>query len=63
MGNMNVVIDRSTPEKEAASKADRAYNDRMLRAYLKGKHVFTYGYQTDKYGGLQRLQHFVKTIN
>lgn len=43
-GKTEFVLDYSTPEKLEASKQDRHFHQRMLRAYLKGKEYFNFGY-------------------
>lgn len=42
LGLTDVKIDRSTPQKEAASKIEKAFHQRMLRAYLKGASMFRF---------------------
>jgi len=44
-GKTEFVLDYSTPEKLQQSKDDRHFWQRMLRAYLKGKEFFNYGYE------------------
>lgn len=57
-GKTDFVLDYSTPEKLAASKTDRHFNQRMLRAYLKGQthFYFGFGYTTT---GREQIQHEV----
>jgi hypothetical protein len=43
LGKTEFVIDRTSPEKELASKQERHFYQRMLRAYLKGKEYFNFG--------------------
>lgn len=42
-GKTKFIIDYSTPEKLEASKKERHFYQRMLRAYLKGADVFQFG--------------------
>lgn len=43
-GKTVFVIDHSTPATLAASKIDRHFHQRMLRAYLKGGTEFNFGF-------------------
>lgn len=51
-GKTEFVLDYSTQEKLEASKQDRHFHQRMLRAYLKGKEYFNFGYT---YNGNARI--------
>jgi hypothetical protein len=42
-GKTEFTLDYSSPEKLSASKAERHFYQRMLRAYLKGKETFSFG--------------------
>lgn len=44
-GKTEFVLDYSTPEKLAASKTERHFHQRMLRAYLKGKTHLFFGFR------------------
>lgn len=43
-GKTEFTLDYSTPETLEASKKERHFHQRMLRAYLKGKEVFNFGF-------------------
>lgn len=47
-GKTQFTLDYSTPEKLEASKQERHFHQRMLRAYLKGKTHFHFGRHYDK---------------
>jgi hypothetical protein len=47
-----------TTEQREADKTERHFHQRMLRAYLKGKEYFHFGF-TYKYGGRQPESHKV----
>ena len=44
-GLTEFTLDYSSPEKLEASKQERHFYQRMLRAYLKGKEYFNFGRQ------------------
>lgn len=58
-GKTEFVLDYSTPEKLEASKQDRHFHQRMLRAYLKGKEYFNFGFTRNAFGQLVPTQHKV----
>lgn len=57
-GKTEFIIDHSTPETLEASKRERHFHQRMLRAYLKGKEYFHFGFH---YDSVLRMK--VKTIH
>lgn len=58
-GKTEFVLDYSTPEKLEASKQDRHFHQRMLRAYLKGQTVFNFGFTRSYDGRLRPVEHKV----
>ncbi len=58
-GKTEFVLDYSTPETLEASKTERRFHQRMLRAYLRGKEYFNFGRQYDGLGGWHPVQHKV----
>lgn len=59
-------IDYSTPEtiaktteKREADKTDRHFNQRMLRAYLKGQEFFNFGFTRNTFNQLVPVKHKV----
>jgi len=57
-GKTEFVLDYSTPEALEASKRERHFYQRMLRAYLKGKEYFYFGY-VYRYGNRYPQEHKV----
>jgi hypothetical protein len=58
-GKTEFVLDYSTPKKLDQSKNERHFYQRMLRAYLKGKTVFEFGFTYDSMGRRRGIQHEV----
>lgn len=58
-GKTQFVLDYSTIETLEASKQDRHFHQRMLRAYLKGKEVFNFGFTKSLDGMLTPIEHKV----
>lgn len=46
LGRTDVQLDYSSPESLAESKQERAFFQRMLRAYLRGAQYFKFGFET-----------------
>jgi len=57
-GKTEFVLDYSTPETLANSKRERHFYQRMLRAYLKGKLKFNFGF-TYRNGVREQASHIV----
>lgn len=58
-GKTEFIIDYSTSETLEASKRERHFHQRMLRAYLKGKEVFNFGFTRDHLNRLIPIEHKV----
>lgn len=58
-GKTQFVLDYSTPETLEASKAERHLHQRMLRAYLKGKTMFNFGFRRSLDNQLIPISHKV----
>jgi hypothetical protein len=57
LGDLNPQLDRTSEETLAISRWNRAYHQKMLKAYLKGKEIFTFGFTRNK-AGQTVPQHF-----
>lgn len=58
-GKTEFTLDYSTPEKLEACKRDRHFHQRMLRAYLKGKETFNFGFNYNIDGTRFPIEHNV----
>lgn len=58
-GKTEFTLDYSTPETLAASKQERHFHQRMLRAYLKGATKFNFGF---RYVGAQRIPNVYEVL-
>ncbi len=50
IGDLNPKLDHSTPEMLMLTKWNRRYHQAMLKAYLKGKEFFNFGFTRNKEG-------------
>lgn len=61
-GKTEFSLDCSTPQTLEASKRERHFHQRMLRAYLKGKTHFNFGFERTIDNRLKPITHEVLVI-